>query len=110
MPGRVVLVCPLCGATVVDGPAPTAGRCPGCGACFDGDAETAQGAVLRMLQVAAIDVDSGRLTRRLFALEPGDVGVAITSDRRDGFYRWWVFVQDREDEIGTLLARVLELG
>jgi hypothetical protein len=51
------------------------------------------------------------LVRALFALAPEDPRArraGITSDRREGFYRWWVFV--REDPDGAAATFVEALG
>ena len=102
MPVR--LVCPLCGTVVVDGPEPRAGVCPGCGARFAGGAETPPAAVAAALAewgLAGRDADV--IARRLFEVDPPAApapAVAITSDRRDGFYLWWVFA--RGDPGGAL--------
>jgi hypothetical protein len=110
----VRLDCPLCGATLADGAEPVPGCCPRCGACFTGGADTPQAAVEALLAAAgAPEVPAGGLTRRLFELDPdGDLGgsIAITSDRREGFYRWWVFWRAADGELGTLLRRVLASG
>ncbi len=42
------------------------------------------------------------LARALFDADERDRGVAITSDRRDGFYAWWVFVADDPDALALL--------
>ena len=106
----VLLVCPLCGAVVSDGPEPAPGRCPGCAALFEGGAESATGAVAAALAaLGASDLSAEAITRRLFELDPaGDLArqAAITSDRRDGFYRWWVFLRDRGDDPPALLGRL----
>ena len=64
--------------------------------------------------MAGVDgVESAALTRALFELDeasPLGQRIAITSDRRDGFYRWWVFILPEDGGIGTLLRRVLESG
>lgn len=110
----VRLDCPLCRATVADGVEPHPGTCPGCGARVEGGAETSQGAVEALIVAADLDgVDPAALTRALFGLdESSPLGrrMAITSDQRDGFYRWWVFIRTGDDDIGTLLRRVPETG
>jgi hypothetical protein len=55
------------------------------------------------------DVVAETLTRALFELDPASplaARIAITSDRRGGFYRWWVFVLPADGDLGTLLRRV----
>jgi hypothetical protein len=106
----VRLDCPLCRATVAGGSEPRPGRCPGCGAVYEGGAETAQGAVEALLRAAGVDdVAAAPLTRALFEIDPASplaARVAITSDRRDGFYRWWVFALPADGDLGTLLRGV----
>ena len=107
----VRLVCPLCGTLVVDGEEPRAGRCPGCGARFAGGGDDPPGATALALEdFGAPALPADALARRLFELAPGDPlarRAAITSDRRDGFYRWWVFVRDEDGGAESLLAEVL---
>jgi hypothetical protein len=95
----VRLDCPICGATVSDGPPPEPGECPNCGARYLGDADAVPQVAEALLTAAGAgvgDVQAGVLARRLFEIDPdSDLAreVAVTSDRRDGFYRWWVFVR-----------------
>jgi hypothetical protein len=111
---HVRLDCPLCGVTVVDGVDPAPGTCPGCGARFEGNAETSLGASEALLvAVGQADLDAAAFTRALFELEPdSDLArwAAIVADQREGFYNWWVFVRTDEIDIGTLLRRVLASG
>ena len=92
------LVCPLCGAVVADGAEPEAGTGPGCGAAYAGGGASppaAAGAALRAWGIA--DLDPEALARRLFRADPPPAPApagAITSDSRDGFYLWWLFVRD----------------
>jgi hypothetical protein len=106
----VRLVCPLCGAVAYDGPEPSPGRCPGCGARFEGGAESAAGAVAAALTALGADgLDADALATALFELDPdGDLArlAAVTSDRRQGFYRWWVFVREGDEPARAILARV----
>ena len=89
----VRLDCPLCGAVVSDAPAPPSpGACPGCGARFDGGGERPQDAAGAAMSALGLEGDADGLARALFAEDLVDRGVAVTSDRRDGFYGWWVFV------------------
>ena len=89
------LDCPLCGAVVSDGPAPPApGRCPGCGARYEGGGERPQDAAAAALAALGLEGDPDTLARGLFAEDLAGRGVAVTSDRRDGFYGWWMFVAD----------------
>lgn len=94
----VSLTCPLCGATVAEGAAGLApGRCPSCDARFEGGGEDARGTVAAVLAALAPDLPADEVAQNLFALGPEDDlthRVAITSDRRDGFYRWWLFVRE----------------
>lgn len=110
----VRLDCPLCGTTVVDGPDPAPGVCPGCGARYEGGAETSVGAVQALLDaVDHTEFDAAAITHGLFVLDPeSDLArhVAMASDQREGFYSWWVFIRTDEKPAGTLLRRVLALG
>lgn len=110
----VRLLCPLCGHVVVDGPDPVPGVCAGCGARFEGNAETSHGAVEALLSATSqTDIDADALTRALFDLDPASDlarNVAIASDERQGFYNWWVFFRTDTYPIGTLLRRVLAPG
>lgn len=101
------LDCPLCGAVVVEGVDDIApGSCPGCGARYEGGEGSAPDAVTTALAAfGAGALDAARVTDAVFRLTPGDSderGVAITSDARDDFYRWWLFV--RPGPGGDLLA------
>jgi hypothetical protein len=95
---------------VVDGPEPEPGRCPGCGARFEGGRDAAPAAVAAALDaLGAADLPADAVTLGLFGVEPGGDLAAlagITSDRRDGFYRWWVFVRDDAEPPAALLARL----
>jgi len=103
----VRLVCPLCGTDVE----PRPGRCSGCGARYGGDADGPPEAVAAFLaEVGAGDLDAEPLSRALFVLgtdDPRAGRMAITSDRRDGYYRWWVFVQAGEADPAGVLAEAL---
>lgn len=105
------LVCPLCETVVVDGAPPRPGSCPGCGARIEGDAESAPEAVAAAL--AALGVDGALadpLAHALFTVPPERgrrLGLAITSDARAGFYRWWVFLGPGGDP-AALARRVIE--
>lgn len=107
MPVR--LDCPLCGATVADGPGePAPGACPVCGAEYAGGGDSPPEAVAAAMDRWAVGgVAADALARALFALAAGDprgTRVAITSDRRDGFYRWWLFVRADAEGRRRLLA------
>lgn len=91
----VRLDCPLCGALVNDGDPPEPGHCPGCGARYMGGTERPHGAAEATLQAFGIAGDPDKLARALFEVGP-ETGVAVTSDRREGFYAWWVFVAPDE--------------
>ena len=99
---------------MADGSEPRPGRCPGCGAAYHGGAETAQGAVEALLRAAGVDdVGPEALTRALFEIAPDAplaARIAVTSDRRDGFYRWWVFALPAGGDLGTLLRGVPTAG
>ena len=91
------LDCPLCSAVVADGvPGITPGTCPGCGARYEGGEGAAGDAVQAALTaLGAGDLDAAQVTDAVFRLSPeesAERGVAITSDARDGFYLWWLFV------------------
>lgn len=92
------LACPLCGAVVADGVDHIApGTCPGCGARYEGGEASAADAVRTAVAALAGDqLDPAAVTDAVFRLAPADsqaCGVAITSDERDGFYCWWLFVR-----------------
>ena len=97
---RVRRVCPLCGATVADGAEPRPGACPGCGALFAGGGESPRDAVgLALSAWGLAGLPDDALATRLFETDPAPAprpAAAITSDRRDGFYRWWLFVRQGE--------------
>ena len=51
--------------------------------------------------------DAGRAVEGLFRLLPDaplNAQITVTSDRREGFYRWWVFVADGVDAATALSA------
>lgn len=92
----VRLVCPFDGAVVVDGAEPAPGVCPGCGARYAGGGGTPPEAVAAALAEWGVDADPAGVARRLFEVEPAPApaaALAITSDRRDGFYLWWLFAR-----------------
>ncbi len=96
------LDCPLCGATVAEGVEEiTPGACPSCGAGYEGGNASAPDAVRTALMgFGAGSLDPVAVTDAVFRLTPADArerGVAITSDERDGFYRWWLFVRSGDD-------------
>jgi hypothetical protein len=76
----------------VDGPEPAPGTCGGCGARFEGGGDTPRDAAVRTLGAFGSSGDPDRLVAGLFESDGPSSEVAITSDRRDGFYRWWIFV------------------
>jgi hypothetical protein len=103
----VRLVCPLCGTVVADGGEPSPGRCPGCGAHYAGGGASAPEGVSRALEAWSVDADAEEVARRLFSEAPAPPpapAAAITSDARDGFYLWWVFVRDDGSGPGAVLA------
>ena len=105
----VRLVCPLCGTVVADGAEPRSGICPGCGARYAGGGETPPAAVAAALAEWGLpEGDADALARGLFADDPPPApapAVAITSDRRDGFYLWWVFARgDLQDALDQALS------
>jgi hypothetical protein len=107
----VRLVCPLCGATVADGPEPEPGACPGCGAAFAGGGESPPEAIGLALRDWGLDGLPGEaLARRLFEAGPAPApgpAAAMTSDRREGFYRWWLFVREGERGRRAVLEELL---
>lgn len=101
------LECPLCSGLVVEGVDDiTPGACPGCGARYEGGEGSAPDAVRAALAAfGATDLDPVAVTDAVFRLTPADSaerGLAITSDERDDFYRWWLFVRPGDD--GDVLA------
>lgn len=101
------LECPLCAAVVAEGVADIApGACPGCGARYEGGEGSAPDAVRVAVEAfGATDLDPVMVTDRVFRLTPAqsaEQGIAITSDERDDFYRWWMFVRPGDD--GDVLA------
>jgi hypothetical protein len=108
--GEVVLPCPLCGATAHRGGEPSPGTCPVCGAAYAGGEDhpiTAAESALARWEVPGIAPRT--LADGLFALMPDEPlhrRAAIVSDRRAGFYRWWVFAAAGEDR-PSLMARRL---
>jgi hypothetical protein len=67
--------------------------------------------VAALAALGAADLDPARITDAVFRLSPeesGDRGVAITSDAREGFYLWWLFVRpsDGGDPAGTVRALI----
>jgi hypothetical protein len=92
------LDCPLCGAVVADGPddiSPWA--CPQCGARYEGGEGDVPGSVaVALAAFGAGGLDGAEVANAIFRLTPADSadrGVAITSDSRDDFYRWWLFIR-----------------
>ena len=87
---------------------PAEGRCPGCGARWAGGSETPQAAAAAALEAfGPAGADPEALARALFALAPDDPRARranITSDRREGFYRWWVFALEEPDGAAAALA------
>ena len=105
------LACPLCGAVVADGVDHIApGTCPGCGARYEGGEPSAPDAI-RAALAAFTPPDPVTVTDAVFRLTPADsqaCGVAITSDERDGFYCWWMFVRPGDDgDTSAVLAALL---
>jgi len=98
----VRLDCPLCAAVVVDGADDLApGACASCGARYEGGEGSAPDAVQAALVAFGADaLDAAAVTDAVFRLTPAESaekGVAITSDARDDFYRWWLFVRTGGD-------------
>jgi hypothetical protein len=105
------LVCPLCATVVADGVEPAPGVCGGCGALYAGGGETPPGAVAAALAAWGVEgLPADTLALRLFEVEPAPQAApaaAITSDRRDGFYLWWVFVRASGSDPATVLSALL---
>lgn len=105
------LDCPLCGAVVVDGADDIGpGACPGCGARYEGGEGDVPGAVAAALKSFGADnLDAAGVATAIFRLTPAqseEQGVAITSDSRDDFYRWWLFVRAPEGDPTRVLAQL----
>jgi hypothetical protein len=107
----VRLVCPLCGTVVVDAGEPAPGACPGCGALYAGGGEGPPAGVAAALAHWGVDgIPADALALALFEAEPPPApapGAAITSDERDGFYLWWVFVRPAGRCVGEVLQELL---
>jgi len=105
--GVARLVCPLCGTVVVDGAEPAPGACAGCGARYAGGGESPPEAARAALTHWGVEgVAANALALALFAADPPPSpapAAAITSDQRDDFYRWWVFVRSAEGGIADVL-------
>jgi hypothetical protein len=93
---------------VADGAEPVAGTCPGCGARYAGGGETPPAAIAAALAQWGVDgLDPQFLAGRLFAADPPAApapAAAITSDRRDSFYLWWLFVREGGSDVAAVLA------
>lgn len=103
------LECPLCAAVVAaDAPDIAPGTCPGCGARYEGGEGDAPGAVAVALRgFGADDLPATDVLNAIFRLSSGDAlasRVAVTSDHRDDFYLWWVFVREDEGSARDVLA------
>lgn len=103
------LDCPLCGAVVADGVSSIApGACPSCDARYEGGEGDVPGAVTAALEgFGTHGLDPEQVARAIFRLTPADSaaqGVAITSDSRDDFYRWWLFVRAPDGAHAAALA------
>ena len=103
----VMLTCPLCGADAAPGAEPAAGACAGCGAEYAGGGESApQGVALALMHWGVDDLDPGALAMALFRRDPQPAPAptaAVTSDRREGFYLWWVFVRPAPEGVAATL-------
>lgn len=103
------LTCPLCGTLIADDREPEIGeRCPGCrGVVLGGGDDPVSGVAAALEQEGREEeLPIAPIAQALFALaapDPRAALVAITSDERDGFYRWWVVLRDDEgDVLGSL--------
>lgn len=84
---------------------PSPGNCPRCDARIEGGGDDARSAVGLLLAAIGSDLDVDTVTRGLFsvnAAHPLADRVALTSDTRDGFYRWWIAL--RGDDPAKLLS------
>lgn len=103
------LVCPLCSTTIVEEREPEVGeKCPGCTAVvLGGGSDPISGVAEALDQNGDVELPVGEVAEALFALESTDPKATlagITSDERDGFYRWWVLVRnDKGDVLESLL-------
>jgi len=110
---EVRLDCPLCRADVAGGEEPAPGVCPGCGALVRGGGDDPVGGVaLALTQLGRPDAPARAVAQSLFGLTPAEPRgrlMAVTSDVRDDFYRWWVFVRARDDAAaGEALMALIE--
>lgn len=105
----VRLECPLCGVLFHEAHTePVAGTCSGCGARIEGGGSDARAAVALALEAVSAASDVDAVTRALFAVDtshPLYDNVRLTSDTREGFYRWWVAIRARDP--AALFARLL---
>jgi hypothetical protein len=105
------LACGLCGAVVADGAEPHPGTCGECGARYAGGGDDPPQAVAAALATWQItDLEPRAIADRIFRLSPDDPWLSrvnMVSDRRDGFYRWWLFVA-AGDEPATALTALVE--
>lgn len=106
------LVCPLCGTAVVDGAEPAPGACAGCGALYAGGGESPPAAVAAALAHWGVEgLAPDALALRLFEVDPPPApapGAAITSDQRDAFYLWWLFVRPGDGDVAAALEGLLD--
>ena len=92
----VRLDCPFCATVVAVDEAAVELSCRDCGARGIGGTETPLAAVSAAAE--ALGGDPGRVSQfaaGLFSIGPDHPlsrEIAITSDHREGFYRWWVVV------------------
>lgn len=108
----VVLICPLCGTDAAAGAEPAPGACPGCGAAVAGGGESApEGVRMALAHWDLGTLDPLAVATALFETEPAGAPAptaAITSDRRDGFYLWWVFVREGEGGVAGVLRGLID--
>ena len=97
------LDCPLCGAKFTIDLAAVEASCPSCRASAIGGTNSpleAAAAVGQALGIGSGQIDDVAAT--LFSIDPehplSDT-IAITSDQRDGFYRWWVVIAANADPV-----------
>lgn len=96
---------------MVEGSEPAPGVCAGCGALYAGGSASPPLAVADALSHwGAGDLAPDALALRLFEVEPlpsPAPTAAITSDQRDDFYLWWVFVRPGEQGVGAVFQGLL---
>lgn len=98
------LICPLCSVTIVDGREPEVGeKCPECTAVvLGGGNDPISGVAEALDQNGDIGLPVAEVAEALFGLSAPDPMAklaGVTSDERDGFYKWWVLVRNDEGDV-----------